>query len=268
MSVTFVVRQLVLRVRQVFTHFDNPWAILWSIATRRQDVVFEVDGLRVRTLNSPAAWGPVLEVFVEDEYAFEWFTGDLRSDAVAVDIGAHVGCFAMAFARRFPGGSVASYEPTPSTGEYTVGNVETNGLAERVTVHRMAVAARTGSFRMADNGPGRAHNGVLYLGQAGSTTIEVAARSFVEVMADAGDTVDLVKLDAEGAEYDILLGTDPGLLAPVRRFVLEFHPSPDHHFGELRTHLESAGLELVRETSLGPDLGLAWFSRDPLDRTA
>lgn len=264
MKISFLVRQTARRLRQVFRVFANPWSILFAIATRRRDVVFQVDRLRVATLNSPAAWGPVLEVFVEDEYALDWFLADLPDDVVVVDIGAHVGCFALELVRRFPAATVHSYEPTPSTGAYTERNVAANDLSGQITVHKLAVASQDGTFTMADNGPGRAHNGVLYLGQEGSTTIEVQCRSFAEAMATAGDRVDVIKLDAEGAEYDILLGTPPSLLSSVRRFVLEFHPSPNHSFAELRAHVEAAGLKQVREVELGPDLGLAWFSRDEL----
>lgn len=265
MKIPFLVRHTVRRVRDIFGTFANPWSILFAIVTRRRDVVFQVDQLRITTLNSPGAWGPVLEVFVEDEYALDWFLADLPDDLVALDVGAHVGCFALELVRRFPHATVHSYEPTPSTGTYTQRNVSSNGFDDQVTVHTMAVAATRGTFTMADNGPGRAHNGVLYLGQSGSSTIEVECRSLADAVAEAGDRIDLVKLDAEGAEYDILLGTDPALLSTVRRFVLEFHPSAQHTYDEIRHHVESAGLTEVRRVDLGPDLGLAWFTRDPLD---
>ncbi|WP_286689872.1 FkbM family methyltransferase [Aeromicrobium sp. REDSEA-S38_B2] len=76
--------------------------------------------------------------------------------------------------------------------------------------------------------------------------------------------VDLIKMDAEGAEYGIVLESDPALWSGVRRVVMEYHHSDDHDFGELRTFLEAAGLSLVRHETGGPGFGLAWFSRDPL----
>lgn len=252
------------RTRQTVTVFDNGWSVLRQMATRADELAFEVDGLTIHCPNVPGARVPVYEVFAEDEYSLDWFAHGLPDDVHVVDIGAHIGCFSTDLLRRFPGATVHSYEPTPSTGAYTVRNVESNGLADRITVHRAAVGSRTGTLVMADNGPGSGHNGVLHLGESGATAIEVACDSIADAFAASGGRVDLLKMDAEGAEYGILLDSDPTLWAGVRRLVMEYHHSSDHVFDDLRTFLEDTGMTLVRHETGGPGFGLAWFSRDPL----
>ncbi len=252
------------RIRQTVSVFDNGWTVLRHRATGADELAFEVDGLTIHCPNAPGARVPVYEVFAEDEYSLDWFAQGLPADVHVVDIGAHIGCFSTDLVRRFPGASVHSYEPTPSTGAYTVRNVESNRLGDRITVHRAAVGARAGTLVMADNGPGSGHNGVLHLGESGATEIEVACESIADAFAASGGRVDLLKMDAEGAEYGIVLESDPALWSGVRRVVMEYHHSDDHDFGELRTFLEAAGLSLVRHETGGPGFGLAWFSRDPL----
>lgn len=252
------------RTGQTLSVFDNGWGVLRQMLTGADELSFRVDGLTISCPNAPGARVPVYEVFAEDEYSLDWFGHGLPDDLHVVDIGAHIGCFSTDLARRFPGATVHCYEPTPSTGAYTVRNVEQNGLADRVTVHRAAVASRAGTLVMADNGPGSGHNGVLHLGESGATSIEVACESLADAFSASGGRVDLLKMDAEGAEYDIVLDSDPTLWAGVRRVVMEYHHSDEHDFDALRTFLETTGLGLVRHETGGPGFGLAWFSRDAL----
>jgi len=45
--------------------------------------------------------------------------------------------------------------------------------------------------------------------------------AFKEVVETAGQ-IDLLKIDVEGAEYDILLGSTDDVFDPVRRIILEY----------------------------------------------
>lgn len=258
-------RYLARRGRQTLSTFDNGGALVRSLVTRSPELVFEIDGLAVHCPNVPGARVPVFEVFAEDEYAFDWFGRGLPTDAVVVDIGAHIGCFSLDLARRFPGVTVHSYEPTPSTSAYTRKNVESNGLAHRIHVHEEAVSARSGTLVMADSGTASGHNGVMHLGESGTTMIEVPCRSIADVFDAAGPRIDVLKMDAEGAEYDVMLASDPALWERVDRLVMEFHPVEGHRFAEIEALLTSAGLvQRRRIDGEGAEIGLAWFSREEI----
>lgn len=253
-------RHTARRLSQTTRDFDNGWQILASLARKSPELRFDIDGLTIFAPNAPGARVPVYELFIEDEYNLNSFTEGLSDAPVVLDIGAHIGCFAVSFATRFPGARVYSYEPTPSTGEYLSRNVSTNGLDARITVNKEAVAAETGSLTIADNGPGSGHNGVLHLGKEGTVGIEVPARSIADAFAAAGD-VEFVKLDTEGAEYEIIGNGPEGLWSSVRRLVMEYHPVPGHTFEELDERLTAEGLTLIDRVHAPSGLGLAWFSR-------
>ncbi|MBC7630274.1 FkbM family methyltransferase [Aeromicrobium sp.] len=255
-------RSAAMRTRQTITSFDNGWSILRQILTRSDDLVYQVGTLQITGPNVPGARVPVYEVFSEDEYSMEWFSQGLGRNPVLVDIGAHIGCFSLQFVTRHPGARVEAYEPTPSTGSYLQANVEANGLSGQIAVHRRAVAATAGQLVMADNGAGSGHNGVLHLGEAGSVTIEVPCVSLADVFEAVGGQVDLIKMDAEGAEYDIILNSSPESMSGVRRVVMEYHALPGHSFEELESRLGEGGLTLVRRERYASGLGLAWFARD------
>ena len=257
------------RVRQTLTRFENGPSVLAGIVGRRirhqpAELMFRVDDdLSIVCPNLPGARVPVYEVFAEDAYRLEWFTSDL-SDPRVVDIGGHIGCFALAIARLHPGARVEAFEASPSTAAFTRRNMAINGFDNRVTVHQTAVSSTSGTLRFADNAGGSGLNGLT--APEGTPTIEVPAITFVEALATAGGPVDVVKIDTEGAEYDIVLGSDPSDWSDVQRLVLEYHPVDGHTWEELQTFFSKAGLEVVhQELGLFTDrLGTAWLSRTPL----
>ena len=257
------------RVVQTVRTFRNGPRVLSDITTARltgrpRDIRFRVGGLDVVTPNRAGTRFPVYEVFTDDSYRLPWFAGGLAPDAGALDIGAHIGSFSLRYAALRPAARVASYEAIPSTHRYLAANIRRNGLDGRVAAHNVAVSSTDGTLRLADHGVASAHNGMSRLGEAGSTTVEVPCVSLAHAMADLGAPAELVKLDCEGAEYDIVLGSDPALWEPVRRVVLEYHDMPGHSWEELRTFFGDVGLREVHREPTLDRLGLAWVSRDPL----
>ena len=136
-----------------------------------------------------------------------------------VDIGANIGAFTLQ-ALTLTDASVHAYEPHPRTAAVLRHNVEANGFAGRVAIHEEAVSRGEGSLPLAASGPSLASS--LYP-TAGQPAVTVPCVSLDTVVARAGGPVSLVKIDAEGAEVDILGGASPDALRVVPRLVLECH---------------------------------------------
>ncbi|MCW2768986.1 MAG: hypothetical protein JWR27_419 [Aeromicrobium sp.] len=257
------------RVGQTVGHFDNGGRLLvdlarQSVTGRPEEITFRMRSGAVVTIpNRPGARVPIYEIFVEDEYRLGWFTDDLGESPVALDIGAHVGCFSVAFAERHPGARVDAYEASPSTATYLQRNVTDNGMQARVHSNNLAVQAVAGELTLADNGAASGHNGVLHL-TADSRNVTVPSIAMLEALTISGRSADLVKIDTEGGEYDMVLGSRPEDWGGVRRVVLEYHDLPGHSWEELETFFAAAGLSLVHREKFAERLGMAWLSRDPL----
>lgn len=252
------------RAVQTLTAFDNGPGLLWQLLRRSPELEYVKDGLRVTCPNAPGARVPIYELFAEDEYRMDWITQGLGAAPMAIDIGAHVGCFTLAFTGQIPGARVTAFEATPSTFGYLQRNVTANGLDDRVSCHKVAVSESAGVLEFADNGAGSGHNGVLHLGESGSTTIQVPSVPMSEAFRLAGGSADLVKMDAEGAEYAIATGSRPEDWSAVRRIVMEYHNLPGHSWDELETFFAKAGLTVAHQEHFSEGLGMAWLSREPL----
>ncbi|WP_344328447.1 FkbM family methyltransferase [Aeromicrobium halocynthiae] len=250
------------RARQSFTHFENGPRILAGLLRGGEMTLRTRTGTTLHVPNVPGARFPVFEVHADDVYRLHELLDGLTPDAVALDIGAHIGSFSTAVCSALPDAVVHAFEASPSTADWLERNVAANGLEGRLHVHRSAVSDHVGTIELVDNGLASAHNGLTAPDGLGGV-VEVPCVSFADAHAAAGGRVDLVKSDAEGAEYGFILDSDPALWRTVQRVVMEYHPVAGHSLDELVEFLAAAGLELARHepSSETPGLGNAWFRR-------
>lgn len=212
-------------------------------------------------------WWSIVEVLAADSYHL----GRLPPDSLAtcVDVGANLGGFSVAVAERFPRAQILAFEASPRVCDRLRRNILRSGLDRRVEVQWRAVMG-SGAPRevvLWDDSRDSAQNTVLAPSvrtpHPRSTAVSVPSISLEEVLAHARSSVDLLKVDVEGAEYEIFGTTDPRALAGVSRAVVEYHPVQGHSPLELAATLARAGLQCVRHESI-PDckgLGVMWFER-------
>jgi FkbM family methyltransferase len=159
--------------------------------------------------------------------------GDPR---VIVDIGANIGAFSLFAAGRWPRARVLAYEPAPENLLWLERNVRAN-RHDRIEIHPAAVCGATGEVTLWLREGTEAHS--LW---GDGAHARVPATTLDAIVAEiTPDTIDLLKLDCEGAEYDILIGREDLLARHVRFVALEYHEEYGHHVCELTQVLNRAG---------------------------
>jgi FkbM family methyltransferase len=184
-------------------------------------------------------------------------------DRVIVDAGANIGlftCFAAARARR---AIIHAIEPFPDTHGRLAEAIRTNGLDARVVVHPVALSSDSGVRTMIASGT---PSQMVHLDLAGGAGDGVAVRtSTLPEFLDAlqADSIDLLKMDIEGSEYDVLLSTPRPAFARIRRVNLEYHKPPSAVLDPqmLVRHLLGAGFRLMDRPSVAAEYGLLHFTR-------
>lgn len=171
-------------------------------------------------------------------------------DDLCLDLGANVGTFTRSLAAR--GCEVHAYEPDPVAWAALVAN--TSGLPN-VTLHNCAVGAVAGTFRLRrsrkfDGDPlGRTAMSSIAFSDPrryrDDDGIDVEVRAFRDVVRGFGRRIALVKMDIEGAEFDILRQIFAAPAAfDIDSIFCETHERGNYaEFGEIdRMRRESAGL--------------------------
>ena len=251
--------------------FENWLPVSWRLLVgrlRNRPPALRLHARSGSILETPAgdrSWRTCVEVFGRDCYHLD--TLSLPAEPTVVDIGANLGAFTLAVRAAWPGAQIISFEPGPTAFEMLALNVRRNGSpGARTTLHRVAV---TGSgagptVRLAERAGDLCTSSILpgAIGEALVNTIEVPSRSLAYVLSGCPDGVDLVKIDTEGAEYDMVCTTPPAILRSAHQLVIEYHPVTGRSFEELAHHLRAAGFWCTRrEHSALPGQGLAWWER-------
>ncbi len=174
--------------------------------------------------------------------------GAVSASDVIVDIGAHIGKFTVGAAKRATNGRVFAIEPVAENFDVLQENVRANNLENVVTIHA-AVAGASGSGWL--TGEGTAATILEIPGQRGR---QVPLISLSQLMSDYGlDRIDLLKMDCEGAEYDICERSEPAVFGRINRIVAECHPiSERKNAAALKTRLAGLGFD-VGVTPQGAD---------------
>lgn len=158
------------------------------------------------------------DVFMSGHYAVE-----LDADTpTIVDCGANIGLATLLFKIRYPAATVRCLEANPATFRMLETNVRANGL-HGVRASNEAVWSAEGEIELfvgADPGGLRAS---VRRERGGDRAVRVPTVRLSRVLGSL-PTVDLVKLDVEGAEHAVLEDLlASGTIAVPRQYVIEYH---------------------------------------------
>jgi len=203
-----------------------------GLARRRLRLEFRDGRHLVIPVNDMQAY---VEVFLLGDYDIPGY--DWSSVMTIVDAGANVGTATLWFAGRCPNARIVAVEPGAAARALLERNLDANLLAGRVEVLAAAVGG--------ENGRGVYEEGeATILGRVVPVGADKQLPQAVDVVgleSLAAGGLDLLKLDCEGAEYDILLRAPESALRQVRAVVGEYHPAPGHGPTELEARLRASG---------------------------
>jgi FkbM family methyltransferase len=150
---------------------------------------------------------------------------EVRPGDVVADVGAYVGLYTVAFAKRVaPTGQVFAFEPECANYRALKEHIDLNGVSDRVKLVQAAAAERDGFATMESNLDSSYITGVV----ATDTPDESAAvRCMTLDRFFAENKMDLLKIDVEGHEEKVLEGAKGLLSDPSRRpraIFIEVHP--------------------------------------------
>jgi len=175
-----------------------------------------------------ALYGHLMKPPQRDEYAPPREM-PLRPEEVktVLDIGANVGATALYFARLFPNARIYAFEPAPDNFAVLERNVANSN---RIRGFNFGLGAGDAALELfhSDN---PVNFGGYSLHSAGSDTskkVRIRIRNVAAVLAELSlEKIDVVKVDTEGAEWDILTAFPEGILRTARYITGELHGNKD-----------------------------------------
>lgn len=218
-------------------------------------------GLQFEVRSAMDVWS-IKETFVDRFY--EKYGCPVGEGWVVVDIGGGIGDFSVFAAYPHPANVVVAFEPYPGSFALLAGNLKRNRITN-VQAYQEAIWSSSGSLSL-DTSTGEP---VQFIsreieggGAAGKVTVPCATleQAFERL---AIQRCDLLKIDAEGAEYAILFNAPDGVLAKIRRIVMEYHDAITiFTHADLVEFLQGKGYQVTAvENAVHPELGYLYAER-------
>lgn len=159
---------------------------------------------------------------------FEVIRRMVDADTVVLDIGAWIGPTVLYEARR--AARVIAFEPDPKSAEVLRENLSLNPAeAAKVTLHERAVWIEGGRRAMGNpNAPGDSMSSLLQTDAPHAWTVDCMAASEVASLIGPAEKL-FVKIDVEGAEYDVLPALAPLFDREKVGVLVAFHPHVVDH---------------------------------------
>lgn len=210
------------------------------------------NGLRIIVSNHPDDIATVFLMFIRRDY------GVIAKGSRIVDIGGNIGTFAV-YSARSGAGQVVSYEPGREAFDVLQKNIQMNGMLDCVVPQRMAVSGcedETVAFPIASSPDNRML--CTDTPPAGYELVPTTTLGTILTRHQL-DFVDCVKIDCEGAEYQIVLNTPDEVWSRIKEIKLEYHMGRPE---VLIRRLQQSGYALVKQNPLTETVGHLWFRRD------
>ena len=152
----------------------------------------------------------------------------LAPGMTVIDVGAHIGYYTILFAKCVgPTGKVLSLEPFPANFALLQKNIQLNEM-KQVRTFATAVFSRASELTISvpDDLSDSGNASVVH--NRGTKQFQVSAIT----LDSLGSRPDFLKVDVEGAEYDVLLGGKETIARSRPTMLIELH----HFDGDLASH--------------------------------
>ncbi|MBI1787501.1 MAG: FkbM family methyltransferase [Acidobacteria bacterium] len=213
------------------------------------------EGTRIVIRPKPATdYGVAYEIFLLEVYerATRFKSQEIKR---IVDLGANVGYTLLYWARRYPEARILAFEPHPVHCGQIRRHIELNDLRGRVTLIEAAACSSETRLWLSDS---NSCSSIVEGSPKGRLSVPG-----VDFFTKVGqETIDLLKIDVEGAEYEIFSDPRFGELR-IANLIMEWHVTETHWEGGrwCANRLSGLGYQVELLGDQQGDVGLLWASR-------
>lgn len=162
------------------------------------------------------------EIYVHEVYNPPLFK--IKPTDTVVDIGGHIGIFSLFASKRAKMGKIFCFEPNPNNFSLLQKHIEINNI-KNILCYNLAVSnnVKVKEFYIAKNRyfTGR-HSLLPYNGPSDKILVKSTSLENIIKMNNI-DRINFLKLDCEGAEFEILFNLKNDILNRIDRISMEFH---------------------------------------------
>ncbi len=212
--------------------------------------LIKVNGVRKKlhfanTLSTPFIY-EFSQTCIDDCYQLRKLRKMMGDVLSIVDVGGNQGLFLLSARQTFPHAAISCYEPNYNLRKF----LDINSKTLNATCYYEAVTRK--NCRVTLNFTENDLETITKVSEEGNVT----GTAFSEVIKRSGNRIDILKMDCEGAEWDLL--EEKELFKMVRSITMEYHlwAKPGTTLDQLVRDIQAMGFEVISTSPISPTFGL------------
>lgn len=219
------------------------------------------NGMSIQLRSGTTDKWSIHEVILRDDYRLKEISDSSR---IVIDLGANAGVFSVYASNLLSSTKIFAYEPEKSNYNLLVNNIKRNNLSKKVIPFYMACTSKSGVGYLNIDSDIRSHN---ISKKSGLKSVIVKTISLQEIIKTNNlTTVDLLKMDIEGSEYDILYKLPQNIYKKIKSIAMEFHniDKGKQNGKHLEKFLHKNNYHVDRKDFIKGNVGLLYATRNKI----
>jgi len=245
--------KVLIKATNVFKNWYLYPLVYFSII-KRDYVIFETySGLKIKLRTRSTDLMALTNVWLVEEYSRSNFR--INTNDVIIDIGAHIGLFTLYASQYCKNGTIFCFEPVDENYDILVDNITQNNL-KNVKPFKSAVSKSESTITIYRNKDEAGHSMFSFTSHA----LKVDSISLKKIIDENSiNQCNLIKIDCEGAEYEIIESLPLEYLKKISKLIIEYHfaDSKPKLVNDLKTKLMTASFK-ISTVSHSSDMGLLY----------
>lgn len=254
-----------LRIMIKLTSLIQNWylyPLVYYGLVKKEHIIFVMkNGMKIKLRTKSTDLMAFTHVWLIEEYSKPGF--EIRDEDIIFDVGAHIGLFSLYASQFCKKGMIFCFEPIKENYDLLQSNLQLNNL-KNVVPYNVAVSNKISAVTIFLNKDESGHS--MY--SPTSKSIQVESITLQKIFYDNNiSKCDLLKLDCEGAEYDIVDTLSIHDINKINKMIIEYHfaDSKPELLENLVKKLESISYKISKKV-LFPDIGFLYVTKnDPTD---
>ena len=204
----------------------NDYVLLYFNRIKSDHVVLEMrNGIKIKLRVNSTDLMAFTHVWLLKEYERPGF--DIKNNDIIIDVGGHIGLFAIFSSQFCKSGKIYCFEPIKENFDMLKANIELNHITN-IVPNNVAVSKDDGKVTIYLNEDEAGHS--MYVTGTKSVQVESISLQTIFNLHNIG-SCDFLKVDCEGEEYAIMESLPSAYYDKIKKMCIEYH------FTDIKPHL-------------------------------
>ena len=217
MCTLFSKLQIFLNSRKIFKNWYIYPKIYYGLTNSKFSIFQTNSGLKIKLRKNSTDLMALTHVWLIGEYKRKNF--EINNNDVIIDVGGHIGLFTLYASQFCKKGSIFTFEPMTENFDLLTENIKLNNI-DNIKAFNLAVSNSNSSVKLYLNQDDAGHS----MFSKSSKSVTVNSISLQQILDNNHiEHCDFLKLDCEGAEYEIIKNLPTHYFKKIKKMIIEYH---------------------------------------------